>query len=53
MTDDVPYLRHPPSVINVDVGRQLFVDDFLVEELKGGVIENVTPLFSAPLADIH
>ena len=27
----VPYLEHPPKVIPVDVGRQLFVDDFLIE----------------------
>jgi len=27
----VPYLREPPSVIPIDVGRQLFVDDFLIE----------------------
>lgn len=27
----VPYLQHPPAVIPIDVGRQLFVDDFLVE----------------------
>lgn len=27
----VPYLESPPSVIPIDVGRQLFVDDFLVE----------------------
>ena len=26
----VPYLEHPPAVISVDVGRQLFVDDFLI-----------------------
>lgn len=26
-----PYLVHPPAVIAIDVGRQLFVDDFLVE----------------------
>lgn len=26
-----PYLTHPPDVIPIDVGRQLFVDDFLVE----------------------
>jgi hypothetical protein len=25
------YLIHPPAVIPIDVGRQLFVDDFLVE----------------------
>jgi hypothetical protein len=27
----VPYLDHPPMVIPIDVGRQLLVDDFLVE----------------------
>jgi hypothetical protein len=27
----VPYLENPPSVISIDVGRQLFVDDFLIE----------------------
>ena len=27
-----PYLIDPPAVIPIDVGRQLFVDDFLVEE---------------------
>ncbi len=26
-----PYLIAPPEVISIDVGRQLFVDDFLVE----------------------
>ncbi len=26
-----PYLANPPAVIPIDVGRQLFVDDFLVE----------------------
>ena len=28
----VPYLESPPSVIPIDVGRQLFVDDFLIAE---------------------
>ena len=28
----VPYLRNPPAVIPIDVGRQLFVDDFLIEK---------------------
>ena len=28
----VPYLKNPPAVIPIDVGRQLFVDDFLIEE---------------------
>ncbi len=27
----VPYLKSPPKVISIDVGRQLFVDDFLIE----------------------
>jgi hypothetical protein len=27
-----PYLLSPPAVIPIDVGRQLFVDDFLVEQ---------------------
>ncbi|MDA7874965.1 hypothetical protein N9239_00805 [bacterium] len=27
----VPYLTDPPAVIPIDVGRQLFVDDFLIE----------------------
>jgi len=28
---DVPYLAAPPACIPVDTGRQLFVDDFLIE----------------------
>ena len=28
----VPYLENPPSLIPIDTGRQLFVDDFLIEE---------------------
>ncbi|MEM7033712.1 MAG: glycosyl hydrolase family 32 [Chloroflexota bacterium] len=27
----VPYLVDPPAVIPIDIGRQLFVDDFLIE----------------------
>jgi len=27
----VPYLCYPPQIIPIDVGRQLFVDDFLIE----------------------
>jgi hypothetical protein len=27
----VPYLESPPNVVPIDVGRQLFVDDFLIE----------------------
>lgn len=32
--NDVPYLKDPPEVINVSVGRQLFVDDFLIERTE-------------------
>ena len=28
----VPYLSYPPDVIPINVGRQLFVDDFLIEK---------------------
>jgi len=27
----VPYLDKPPAIIRIDIGRQLFVDDFLIE----------------------
>lgn len=30
----VPYLENPPVVIPIDVGRQLFVDDFLIENTQ-------------------
>lgn len=29
---DAPYLENPPHIIPIDIGRQLFVDDFLIEE---------------------
>jgi hypothetical protein len=29
-----PYLQQPPAVVPIDVGRQLFVDDFLIEECE-------------------
>src|SRR5439155_14556734 len=29
-----PYLDQPPPVVPIDVGRQLFVDDFLIEECE-------------------
>jgi hypothetical protein len=28
----VPYLKNRPKLVNIDIGRQLFVDDFLVEK---------------------
>lgn len=27
----IPYLAQPPTVIKTDIGRQLFIDDFLIE----------------------
>lgn len=27
-----PYLEHPPEIIPIDVGRQLLMDDFLIDE---------------------
>ncbi len=30
--NNVPYLKNPPEVTDISVGRQLFVDDFLIEE---------------------
>ncbi len=29
---NIPYLRNRPAIIPIDVGRQLFVDDFLIEK---------------------
>ena len=28
----VPYMENRPEIVDIDVGRQLFVDDFLIEE---------------------
>ncbi len=39
----VPYLEAPPDVIDVTVGRQLFVDDFLIAET------NLTPTYHKPV----
>ncbi|MBO5669920.1 MAG: glycosyl hydrolase family 32, partial [Clostridia bacterium] len=29
---EIPYLQNPPEIIDVTVGRQLFVDEFLIAE---------------------
>ncbi len=31
---NVPYLKNKPEIIDVSVGRQLFVDDFLIEDTE-------------------
>ena len=30
-----PYIKAPPGVIRIDTGRQLFVDDFLIDTMAG------------------
>lgn len=30
--EDIPYLKNPPEEIDITIGRQLFVDDFLIEK---------------------
>jgi hypothetical protein len=48
-----PYLRSPPAVIPIDLGRQLLVDDFLVEKTmpnecsRGNVSQ---PMYRATIA---
>lgn len=39
-----PYLQSPPAVIPIDLGRQLFVDDFLIQETT------LTRTFHQPVA---
>lgn len=39
---EVPYLKEKPEVINIEIGRQLFVDDFLIEDT------NLTQKFHQP-----
>lgn len=34
----IPYLEHPPEVVNVNTGRQLFVDDFLINHEKTSAV---------------
>ncbi len=50
---DTPYLKNKPELIDVNVGRQLFVDDFLIEntdltpEYHKAVKYDSNPVFSA------
>ena len=39
-----PYLKNPPAAIRIDVGRQLFVDDFLVASSEGVVRKFYKPV---------
>lgn len=47
----VPYLEDPPSVIPINVGRQLFVDDFLIETSNGleRIFYNATKISGNPV----
>ena len=48
--ENVPYLKNPPEVIDVSVGRQLFVDDFLIEETElSPVYHKPTPYEGNPI----
>ena len=38
---DIPYLKNKPAVIPIDVGRQLFVDDFLTDQTNLKTIYHV------------
>ena len=38
-----PYLTAPPAVIDITVGRQLFVDDFLVDSVRSSGLERQWP----------
>src|SRR5437773_9796135 len=45
-----PYLKTPPAVIPIDVGRQLLVDDFLIAETTlRRVFHTPTPHANNPL----
>lgn len=39
----VPYLENKPAVMPVNIGRQLFIDDFLIDET------NLTPVYHSPV----
>lgn len=39
---NIPYLRKPPATIPINIGRQLFVDDFLIEKT------NLTRVYHQP-----
>lgn len=54
----VPYLLSPPKIINIKIGRQLFVDDFLIErtslkrEFHQAKYYGENPVFS-PLGELE
>ena len=36
-SERIPYLINPPDVVNISIGRQLFVDDMLISSLSDSV----------------
>lgn len=50
-TNPPPYLVDRPAVIPIDVGRQLFVDDYLLDETKGltRVYNHPVKMFDGPV----
>ena len=53
--EHIEYLENPPEIIDISVGRQLFVDDFLIENTdltfeyhKAKKYEN-NPIFKAEM----
>ena len=40
----VLYLENPPEVIHIDISRQLFVDDFLVEARRDRIARTIANL---------
>ena len=45
----VPYLKEKPDVISVNIGRQLFVDDFLISETTLSPVYHTPTIISCSL----
>lgn len=45
----VPYMKKKPEIINISIGRQLFVDDFLIKESNLKRIFGVPELMCSPI----
>ncbi|HWE04532.1 MAG TPA: hypothetical protein VG326_19160 [Tepidisphaeraceae bacterium] len=41
----IPYLKEPPAVIPIDIGRQLFVDDFLIQSTTLHRVHHLAELY--------
>lgn len=47
----VPYLENKPDMINISVGRQLFVDDFLIQKTDLEREEGIPEVLDFPLLE--